>query len=653
MRRATGPLALVALVVASAAARILLGREIATPFVLVDELIHGELARSVREGFTWHVRGERMTVTFLYPLAIAPAWLADSAATAYGLAKALNAVWMSLAAVPVYLWGRRLVSEGRALVAAALTLAMPSMVFTGTLLAENVFLPAFLLFAWALARALERPTAGRQALVLGAVALCGLARVQGLIALPILVTAAVAFDRRRLRAWWPTGVAIALAAVALVAIPRGLGVYGGVDDPAYSAGALLRWLVYETGALALAVGVVPLVALALVRPRDDAERAFLSVAASATAWLLALATVSSLWNPVGVKERYMLHAMPLLFLALALWVERGLPRPRRTLVVAGAAAAAVAALPLSSLFREPSLLGNAFGLLPYYRLSLETGGVRALVVAVALAAAAAVVLLPRRYAAALPAAVGLYLVAANAPVVNVLRNHSLGVRELARLDPAPAWIDARATSRAAYLNTSNFAPETLRGDLWSQWAPVWLAEYWNRRLDRVISLDYPEPAPLPQVDAKLDWATGRVRGAPPVDWVVATRRFALAGSPRGANGDLLLWNVQAPLRLTSMQEGVYADGRMDTLAAYTSWAPRRPAAVEVLVRGAGATPAAVRVGTLDARSGVGALGSEVPVQRTAVDVFQSFHAAPPPPPYRIEVRVARPGARVEFRVFNG
>jgi hypothetical protein len=645
MRRAPGPLAVAGLVLVAAVVRIVLGREIATPFVMVDELIHGELARSVREGLGWRVRGEWMTVTYLYPLAIAPAWFADSMETVYGLAKALNALWMSLAAVPVYLWGRRLVAERWALAAAALTLAMPSMVFTGTLMAENVFLPCFVLFAWALWSALQQPTPGRQALVVGAAVLCVLARVQGLIVLPILATAVVAYDVRRLRAWWPTAAVKGVAAVALLTLPSSLGVYGGVDDPHYTVAALAKWLVYETGALALAVGVVPLVALAFVR-----ERAFACVAVSATGWLLALATASSLWMPVGIKERYLLHAMPLLFLALALWVDRGLPRPRWAPAAAVFPLVAVAALPLGSIFREPSLLGNAFGLLPFFRLSLETGGVRAIAIGLALGLAAAALLLPRRYAVALPVAVGVYLLAANVPVMNVLQNHAQGVRTLAALDPAPSWIDGKATGSVAYINTSNYALETLRGDLWSQWAPVWQAQVWNRRLDRVISLEYPEPAPLPQLQARLDWATGRILGAPPVPWALVTSRFTLAGTLRGASGDLRLWQAESPLRLRTATEGVTADGTMEATAAYTRWGNEtgRGGFVSVVLDG---DPGTVTVagGPLATRDGVGALrGPASPVKKLGEG---NFLVEVPRPPFRVEVRVERP-ARIEFGYFG-
>lgn len=631
MRRAPASLVLAGLVLASIGLRVFLGREITTPFILVDELIHAELAESLVESGRFHVRGEPLTVTFLYPLLIAPAWLLGSMETTYAVAKAIGALLMSLAAVPVFLWGRTLVSATSALVAAALTLATPWLVLTGTLMAEVAFLPVFLAACWAIARALEAPTLARQAVALGACGLAAATRVQGLIVCAILAAAVIAY-RRDLRRWWPTAAVLAVAGLALLVLPRGLGVYGGVDDPDYGAGSLARWIVYDLGVLALAVGVVPLAALVALRPRTAAERAFVAVAASATGWLLALAAVSSHWNPVGIKERYLLHAMPLLFLALVVWVERGAPRRWW----AAAAAVPVVALPLGDLYDDPALLGNAFGLIPFYRLSLEVDGVRLLVAALAVAAAAVAWWRPVLVAPLVFA----YLVAANAPVTAVLRNHSLGIEKLTR--PAQ-WIDPHASGHVAYLNTSNYAPETLRGDLWSQWAPVWEAQFWNRDLERVISLEYPEPAPLPQIDAKLDWATGTIVGAS-ARFVVADARFAVRGARLAENGRLKLWRADTPLALASMREGISAEGRADALAAYTSWVPARRVKVFVLGTRRDVT---VSVGPLDARSGVGALTDAARSWRVPGEVAGGLTVEVPPAPFRVEVRLPEP-AEVVF-----
>ncbi len=65
---------------------------------------------------------------------------------------------MSLAAVPAFFLARRVVRDGLALLAALMTIAIPSMAYTGTVMTENAFYPLFLVVALVLVLVLERPT---------------------------------------------------------------------------------------------------------------------------------------------------------------------------------------------------------------------------------------------------------------------------------------------------------------------------------------------------------------------------------------------------------------------------------------------------------------------------------------------------------------
>ena len=105
------------------------------------------------------------------------------------MAKGINAVVMSLAAVPAYFLARRVVGSVQALVAAALTVLIPSLLYTGMLMTENVFYPIFLLTSLLLVLTLERPTRFRQVLLL---VLCGVAFATR--ALPLSVTFAQTRD---------------------------------------------------------------------------------------------------------------------------------------------------------------------------------------------------------------------------------------------------------------------------------------------------------------------------------------------------------------------------------------------------------------------------------------------------------------------------
>ena len=101
--------------------------------------------------------------------------------------------------VPVYFWTRRVASPVWAVLATALTLSMPAFVYTGMLMTENAFFPAFVLATFAIALSLERPTLLRQGLVFAAIGLACLVRVQGLVLfamLPVAIVVKVLLDLR-------------------------------------------------------------------------------------------------------------------------------------------------------------------------------------------------------------------------------------------------------------------------------------------------------------------------------------------------------------------------------------------------------------------------------------------------------------------------
>ena len=135
-----------ALVVVSTGIRYALTRQAVAPWIMVDELIYSELAKSFAAGGHFLVR-EHATAAYgiVYPILLAPAWAIFKAVPdAYAAAKAINAFVMSLAAVPAYFLARRMLSMPLALAAAALTVSVPSMVYTGTIMTENAFYPIFL-----------------------------------------------------------------------------------------------------------------------------------------------------------------------------------------------------------------------------------------------------------------------------------------------------------------------------------------------------------------------------------------------------------------------------------------------------------------------------------------------------------------------------
>jgi hypothetical protein len=615
-------LALAGLIAVAAAALVLAGRGIPTPWILVDELLHAQLARGLRAGDGYSVRGHGLTVSWTYPALLAPfAW-------SYGAMKAVNAVVVALTAVPVFLWMRRLVSPITALAAAVLTLLLPSMLFSSTLMLENLFLPLFVTACFLCALAIERPTLTLQFSAFAAIALASATRVQGLLLVPVFALAAVA--TRRARALLPSLVVCAVVSVAAVTklAVGGLGVYEQHRAAHYTAGAIATWLLRSTGELSLAAAIVPVAALLALRPRLLRERVFLAVAASATAALVCLAAVAAAWEPHGIKERYMAPAFPLLLMALVVWVERG-ARPRPWWAIALPAALAVS-LPLGRLFASPSLLGNGWGVLPFERAGLTTA--RVLVVLGAAAAAALFLYAPRLAVVG----VAVFLAASTAVVYSTIRGRARTVLVLSGLRDRD-WIDDAGVHAVTYINATNFEQEARAGRWFEEWVPVWETEFWNHSALTVLSLGDPEPAPFFQQIGALDWRNGLITNGGGVRYAFTDSRFRLAGRELAREGRFILWKAAQPLRFSTVAEGLYADATTTGLAAYSCWTecPRR-------VRVTADDPHARAV--IGPFAPLGAAGGRiVGIQRAqSVGVLSAPRA-----PFRIEVH-ARPGSHVTF-----
>jgi len=325
------------------------------PWILPDELLYSELAKSIADGSRPAIRGVPVFGWGeVYPTLISPAWmLFDDPVRAYHAALVINALVMSLVAVPAYLLARLFVAQRLALVVAAMALLVPSMTYTGVLMTENAFYPAFVLAVFLVARAVRRPTLGAQALALVGLGLVAFTRLQGLALVGAYAGAvfvhAVTGPRgdaaRYLRRFLPTvGVALAVCvAPAALSTSRGdgplgwLGARSGTFDVVRPT-EIPKWFAYLVADLLLYVAVAPIVAVAVVvglglsRRASAGHRLFASVALpTALAMLGSVSLVSATFDVDGaesINERYVFTLVPLLFVGLALWIESGLPRPK-------------------------------------------------------------------------------------------------------------------------------------------------------------------------------------------------------------------------------------------------------------------------------------------------------------------------------------
>ena len=606
-------LALAGLFVAAVVVRALLSWRVVTPWIMVDEFVYSELAKNFADHGRFLIRGVPFgEVGRVYPVVISPAWLWHSMAVTYGIAKTLNAVVMCLAAVPAYLWARRLVSPLLSLAAAGLVLLLPAFVYTSALMTENAAFPTFLLGAFAIALALERPTLWAQAFALVAAGLATAVRVQAVALFAVLAAAVVlkVLLDLRVRAGRPWALVrphvpmlaalgvLGLAYIGLklaehASVSSGLGTYSVVVGAHYPWGEVWHWFLYHLADLSLAVGVVPLAALivlaglAAVRGLPgSAERAFVAVAVPAVLLVVFQVALYASRFALRIEERNLIYLMPILVLAFIVWIGRGLPRP---IVIASVAAFGSAALLLELPLRRfvnATALSDTFALIPLLRLwehvSQDFNEVRWIMLFAALDAALAFLFLPRRIAAVvLPLFLAGYFAYVSSVALDEVSTYSRNVR--AAIPADASWVDKRIGPRAhaAYLYGAN--PDPMH-----ELNVLWQLEFWNRSLDRVYNFGTPSPIGIPE-DAAAIQRDGRVTSSSPglaaTTYLVADRGLALTGRLLGADGEHVLFAASHPIELGTATHGVYPDGWMSADATYDRYTTpgRRPGTLDVVV----------------------------------------------------------------------
>src|SRR4051794_25726815 len=149
--------------------------------VMTDELQHERLGISlIHDGAFWPtIHGVHVPIySQLYPLLSAPFYLL-SLPDAFHALHVFNAFWMCSAAIPVYLTARLVGADRLAgTLAGAMTVLVPWVVLSTTLLTEVVAYPAFAWAAYLTIRTLTSPSVGSDVLALLGLAVAVLARTQ-------------------------------------------------------------------------------------------------------------------------------------------------------------------------------------------------------------------------------------------------------------------------------------------------------------------------------------------------------------------------------------------------------------------------------------------------------------------------------------------
>ena len=517
---------------------------------------------------------------------------------------------MSLAAIPVYLWGKRLASPGWALVAAGVVLLPPALWYGGLLMTEALFYTTVTVALLALARMLEQPTLERQGLFLLALSVAAAVRLQALLLLAALFLAAglhAWFGRSTatLRRLVPVFGLLGLSAAVLLALYADdpddlLGAYGAVTETtATSSASLPEQLVWHVGALVVMTLALPFLATttlavsaAVGGEQSPPVRAFLATTVAYVVLLLGQVSAFAVGHLDRVSERYLITALPPLVLGLCVWIARGAPRPRRIVVPVGLVAiACVALLPASRFATRQGAHDalTAIGLVDFADWS-ETA-FRIALVAFALAGVACFALLPR---GRLPLAVA-------GMAVGFVALSGLAARELDQFTSIEhahdfgaadrRWIDAAGVEPVLLLDTGEL-PSTA----------VARTTFWNRSVDRVARLSGVPPQALPQfpVDIRSDGVIVDEQGrevneryvATPLTMVLDGSRLAESPQTDIAPGSGL-WEAEEPLRVVYRRLGFTPVG--DFVVGRVVVYHCGPGQLELTLLGKDGKPVAIRV----------------------------------------------------------
>ena len=565
-------LVLAAIVLASTVGRFALSRGVAAPWIAPDEQLYGLLGRSLVSGDGLTVLGHSVPYySLLYPFLVGLPFLWSDAGGAVTWVQGMQALLMSVTAVPVFVWARPLAGRSYALFAAGLTVLIPGLVYSGLLMSEALYYTVATLAVWALALTLVKPTLFRQALLLGAVGLAVLTRLQavGFAAVIVAAIALLALAERSaapFRRLWPTLAMLGAVALAWIGsrIALGgpgelLGAYSTLAQAReYSLTGIARSLAWETGALVLFTVGIPLIALAVltwgVMRGQEPDRGVRVLVATAVAYaLVTVIEVSAFTSRFvdHVTERQLLSVLPPLFVVFVVWLQRGVPRPQPfTSVAMFAIAAAALLLPISRV-TVPAVFADSPSVIPLERLShrLSQSALESVYAGVAAVVLLVAVFVPKRFALALAGVVALCLASASVVASLEIRDGSQTERERTFAGGPPGWIDVTGAQDVALLVT-NARP----------WPSAWETLFWNKSIAKLVRIrGSVNPGVVPQavvdvgVDGQLRTRTHELVTARYV--VAPTGVFPLGEQVASLPASLdqpgmVLWRTTSPLQLS-------------------------------------------------------------------------------------------------------
>ncbi len=331
---------LTGIVVASFGGRLLAAAGRLTPYYLPDEYIYPSLARSLAEHGRPMIRGVGVHFPgLLDPLVTAPVWLVtDDPVAAYRWTQGIHAILFSLAAIPAYLLCRRLgLSKWTGVLVAALAVAVPDGIYASSMLSDPLAYPLVLAAVYAGVCAVTEPTIRAQLAFAVLSGLTVVARIQYVVVPVAVVGAEIVADRfnvfRSVRRLWLALTVLVVPPALLLAVfgsDRVLGVYANGDHALHPV-SVLHWagreamLLTYAGGWAIIPGALAGIAVTLFTSQRRAELAFAVTTLLLGGALLLEAAQIADTDSQRFQERYLFSLVPLLAIAFALYVRRGLP----------------------------------------------------------------------------------------------------------------------------------------------------------------------------------------------------------------------------------------------------------------------------------------------------------------------------------------
>lgn len=561
-----------------------------TPTLFSDEIEFTQISRSVADTGRATLRGgEPAPGASLYAYLTAPAWWLDRVELAYGAIKFLGVLLMTSALFAAYALARLVVSRPYALFAAVATGAAPALSYAPFLVEEPLAYPVATLALYLIARAGIDPTPRSIGLALAASIVGALVRGQLAVLLPVLLLTLLVREwngprQRRWRATWSTGdrvgalvLAVGIALIASAAVGRRSNTW--YVATAFLKERMLEYGLWAAGALAIGVGVLPLVAALamLVRssgesadPRFSAFRA-LSVAALVSFGFYAAlkAAYLSVTLSVVVAERNLIYLYPLLFVGTALLLER---RRASALGIGAAAAFALYLVTTTPYTLEQYPNYEAHGLaiaaLANRILIWPDETIQAGLVVLTLASAAVLLALRlvrgARGGAAVVGALAAFVLAWSLTTEIYAANGEQreSARVYANLPKPPDWVD----------RTTRGKPTIFVGQGIDSFA-AWQLEFWNPNVRWFWGMDGTAPGPGERRTPNLIRPDGT---QDPADlyasYAVAVNGVELAAPRVTQVGTAVLYRLDGqPVRLAHTATGVAPDGWMARSATYTQY----------------------------------------------------------------------------------